>query len=63
MPVSDFVFGKQSLFHLDVMNYASELITISRNEWLFISYKLCDFTANTKQTLFYCAKRCTNVEH
>ncbi len=37
------------------------------NEWCyyvsFISYNLCDFTANSKQKLFYCAKSCTSVEH
>ncbi len=31
--------------------YASK--TIANQKWLFISYRLCDFTAKTKQRLFY----------
>ncbi len=43
------------------MIYASKLIT--NQKWLFILYNLCDFTANTKQTLFYCIDRCTSAEY
>ncbi len=36
------------------------LKSITNHKWEFISYELCDFTANTKQTMFYCPN---HVEH
>ncbi len=45
----------------DFMIYPSKSVT--NQKWIFISYKLCDFTANTKQTLFDCAKPSTSVDH
>ncbi len=57
IPGSDFVLAK-SFLHLDFTIYASKL---TRNGSLFHT-KVYDFTANSKQTLFYCAKPCTSVK-
>ncbi len=54
-------FGKQWFSNFYVKIHVSKSIT--NQKWSFISYKLCDFTANTKQKLFYCAKPCTIMEH
>ncbi len=50
-------FSEQWFSHLDVKIHVSK--SIANQKWSFISYKLCDFTANTKPKLFYCAKPCT----
>ncbi len=56
-----FCFGEQWCLFLDFVIYASKLIT--NQKWLFISYNLYDFTANTKQTLFNYIQPCFSVEY
>ncbi len=51
MPGNDFILVN-SHFCVDFMIYASNLIT-DRKRFL-ISYKLCDFTTNIKQTDLLC---------
>ncbi len=61
MADSDFGLVNSEVCFLIFMIYASKLITNQKG--LSILYNLCDFTANTKQTLFYCIQPCTSMEY